>query len=55
MVDAFGRAKELRAAIISVRSPAFGTNEAFEVIAAVDDILQWDVLLGSFPYRTSQR
>ena len=36
VVDAFGQAKELQIAAISIRSPAFGIDKAFEVTAAVD-------------------
>ena len=36
VVDAFGRAKELQIAAISIRSLAFGTDKAFQVTAAVD-------------------
>ena len=42
VVDAFGRAKEPHMEAISIRSPAFGTDTAFEVTAAVDKQLQWE-------------
>ena len=38
-------------ALVTVRSPDFGTNKVFEVKAAVDRDLQWEALLGNSLYR----
>ena len=51
VTDAFGRFKSLKMALVTVRSPAFGTNKVFDVKAAVDRDLQWEALLGNSLYR----
>ena len=51
VTDAFGQFNSLKMALVTVRSPAFGTNKVFEVKAAVDRDLQWEALLGNPLYR----